>query len=110
MKDLLKVVYDACDEKQADDLVVIDFRNQSHFLDYFVIGSARNGRLAKAIIENIDFRASEAGFKIKHIDVESTSKWFLIDLGNVVCHIFYDGERQIYNLEGLWKDLPTVKM
>ena len=53
MKDLLSVVYDACDEKQADDLIVIDFRDQSPFLDYFVIGSARNGRLAKAIIENI---------------------------------------------------------
>ena len=34
----------------------------------------------------------------------------LLDLGDVVCHIFYDEERSLYNLEGLWKDLPTIKM
>lgn len=110
MKDLLKIAYEAMDEKQADDLVVIDFRNQSPFLDYFIIGSARNGRLAKAIIENVEDKANMEGYVTKHIDVDSSSKWFLIDLGNIVCHVFYDGEREVYNLEGLWKDLPTVKM
>lgn len=110
MKDLLRIAYNAMDEKQADDLVVIDFRNQSPFLDYFIIGSARNSRLAKAIIENIEDKTIENGFEIKHKYVEDNSKWLLIDLGTVVCHIFYDDEREIYNLEGLWKDLPIIKM
>lgn len=110
MKDLLKIAYNAMDEKQADDLVVIDFRNQSPFLDYFIIGSARNARLAKAIIENVEDKVIENGFEIKHKYIEDSSKWLLIDLGNVICHVFYDDERQVYNLEGLWKDLPTIKM
>ena len=71
-------------EKQADDLVVIDFRNQSPFLDYFIIGSARNGRLAKAIIENVEDKANMEGYVAKHIDVDNSSKWFLIDLGNIL--------------------------
>ncbi len=110
MKDLLKIAYDAMDEKLADNIVVIDFRKQSPFVDYFVIADAKNYRMAKSIIDNVEEKALKAGFEIKHIYAENTTKWLLIDLGEVVCHVFYDDERQLYNLEGLWKDLPTIQM
>lgn len=110
MKDLLKIAYDAMDDKLAEDLVVLDFRNYSPFVDYFIIGTAKNYRMAKSIVENVEDKAIENGFNVKHIYSEDTSKWLLIDLNDVVCHIFYDDERQLYNLEGLWKDLPRVKM
>lgn len=110
MKNLLRIAYDAMDEKLAENLVVIDFRKQSPFIDYFIIGDARNYRMAKSIIENVEEKVIKEGFEIKHIYAESTTKWLLIDLGEVVCHVFYDEERQLYNLEGLWKDLPIITM
>lgn len=110
MKDLLQTAYEAMDEKQAENMVVIDFRKQSPFIDYFIIADAKNQRMARSILENVEEKAENEGYAIKHIYAESTTKWFLIDLGSVVCHVFYDGERELYNLEGLWKDLPTVKM
>ena len=55
MKELLRTAYDAMDERLAEDLVVIDFRGQSAFLDYFVIGTAKNYRMAKSIIDNVVF-------------------------------------------------------
>ena len=110
MKNLLQIAYDAMDEKQAADLKIIDFRDQSPYVDYFIIGSARNYRMARSIIDNVEEKALEAGYEIRHTYVENTTKWLMIDMGEVVCHVFYDGERELYNLEGLWKDLPTVKM
>ncbi len=110
MKDLLTTAYEAMDEKLAENIVVIDFREQSPFLDYFIIADAKNNRMARSIVENVEEKALMAGYEVKHVYAESTTRWFLIDLGSVVCHVFYDGERELYNLEGLWKDLPTVKM
>ena len=110
MKDLLKTAYDAMDEKLASDLKVIDFRKQSPYLDYFIIGSARNYRMARSIVENDEDKVLEAGYEVRHSYIDDSSKWLLIDLGDVVCHVFYDGEREYYNLEGLWKDLPSVEM
>lgn len=110
MNDLLNLAYKAMDDKQASDLVVIDFSQYSPFYDYFIIGSARNSKMAKSIIENVEDQCSKEGYQIKKTYINEESKWFLIDLGNVVCHVFYDNERENYNLEGLWKDLPTIKM
>lgn len=110
MKDLLAQVYKAMDDKQAEDLVIIDFRNHSPFVDYFIIGSARNQRMAKSILENVEEIAIKNGVEIKNTLNAKDSKWLLLDLGEIVCHIFYDGEREVYNLEGLWKDLPTIKV
>ena len=97
------------DEKLASDMVVLDFRNQSPYVDYFIIASARNFRMARSIIENVEDKVSEAGYSIRHSYVDD-SKWLLIDLGDVVCHVFYDDAREYYNLEGLWKDLPIIEM
>lgn len=110
MKDLLRIAYDAMDERLAKDLLVLDFRNQSPFVDYFIIASANNQRMAKSIIDNVEDKAALNGFSVKHNYNNPDSKWLLLDLGSVVCHVFYDGERELYNLEGLWKDLPIVKM
>ncbi|MBQ9425384.1 MAG: ribosome silencing factor [Erysipelotrichaceae bacterium] len=109
MKNLLETAYDAMDEKLASDMVVLDFRNQSPYVDYFIIASARNFRMARSIIENVEDKVSEAGYAIRHSYVDD-SKWLLIDLGDVVCHVFYDDAREYYNLEGLWKDLPIIEM
>ena len=110
MKDLLRTAYDAMDEKLADDLVVIDFRNESPYIEYFIIGTARNYRMARSIVDNVEDKVLEAGYEVKKTYIENTTKWLLIDLGDVVCHVFYDGERELYNLEGLWKDLTIVQM
>ncbi len=110
MKDLLKTAYEAMDEKLADDLVIIDFRKENPFLEYFIIGTARNYRMARSIVDNVEDKVLKEGYEVKKAYTDNNTKWLLIDLGDVVCHIFYDGERELYNLEGLWKDLPRVRM
>lgn len=98
-------IYKILDDKQVEDLVVLDFKEHSPFVDYFIIGSVRNARMANAAIVAIDELCDKEGITVKSKDTNSESKWFLIDCGSVVVHIFYDGEREKYDLEGLWKDL-----
>ena len=46
------------------------------------------------------------GATIKSFSSSNESGWFLIDLGEVVVHIFVGEERQNYNLDGMYSHLP----
>lgn len=93
------------DEKQIEDITVINFKDHSPFLDYFVIGTARNGRNAKATISYLEELCDKEKVPYHQGFNNDESKWYLFDAGSVVVHLFFDGEREKYDLEGLWKDL-----
>lgn len=110
MSDLLKVVVEAMDERLADDIVVLDFNNISPLYDYFVIGGALNHRMAKSIIDRVEEKVKEAGGNIVSIEGDENSPWQLIDCDGIVVHVFVGEERQVYQLEKLWGDLPRVEV
>ncbi len=110
MNELLKLVYETMDKKQADDITIIDFRGHSPYVDYFVIASARNLRLAHAILEEVEETVEKNGYEILHRNTTPESRWQLLDLGEIVIHVFCEGEREVYDLEGLWKDLPLIEL
>ena len=60
------------------------------------------------ILQNIKDECEKNNFEIKSIEGLRNSKWLLIDLGDIVCHIFEAEERESYNLEKLWSDMPTI--
>ena len=105
MNELLKEVCNKIDETQGEDIVVLDFKKTSPYIDYFVICSARNTRLAASIIDEIEDLCALKGLSVKSKDDNKDSLWQFIDLGEIVVHVFVGNERHKYNLEGLWKDL-----
>ena len=105
MSDILKEIVQKIDERQGDDIEVLDFRNTSPYVDYFVICSARNTRLAASIIDEVEQLSDKNEMKIKSKDDNRDSLWQFIDLEEIVVHVFVGSERAKYNLEGLWKDL-----
>lgn len=109
MSDLLKNIVKVMDDKQAENIIVLDFRNVNPFCDYFVIGSASNHRMAKSIVDAVEDKVLEDGFKIRAIEGNAESPWQLIDCNEVVVHVFVGEERNVYQLEKLWGDLPRLE-
>ena len=96
-------------EKQAHDPVVLDIRGMSSLCDYFVICSGETGRQVQAIGDNILKHSREAGFTVHHSEADDAYSWVLVDLFDVVVHIFTDEARKHYNLEYLWREARAVK-
>ena len=106
----LECVIKAMDDKLATHIVAIDMQQTSPIFDTFVLCTADNERLMHAIAQNIKDECFLNGYDIRNIEGSKDSKWVLVDLGDIVCHIFEKNERANYNLEKLWGDMPRINI
>ncbi|HAN58248.1 MAG TPA: ribosome silencing factor [Erysipelotrichaceae bacterium] len=104
----LECIVKAMDDKLASHIVAIDMRGASPLFDTFVLCTASNARLMQAISQNVEDALAENDFTINAKEGLRDSKWILIDCGDIVCHIFESEERDAYNLEKLWGDMPRI--
>ena len=75
--------------------------------DYFIIASADNVTLVKAVADNIEEKLAEEGILPSHTEGYAEGRWILMDYGDCVAHIFLEEDRDFYNLEQLWADAPS---
>ena len=110
MSELLCVTVKAIDEKKGNDIKIIDLQSLSPLTDYFVIADVNNSKMMRAVIDNIIEKAEKAGYVIRAIEGQEDSGWQLIDMYDVIVHIFLPEQRYFYNLEKLWGDMPEVDL
>ncbi|WP_302046378.1 ribosome silencing factor [Leuconostoc lactis] len=108
VKTVLETAIKAVDDKKANNIVALDMQQVSLMADYFVIADAASKRQVQAIVTEVKDKIQEAGGEVKLIEGFQAADWVLIDLGDVIVHVFSTEQRDFYNLERLWHDAPYV--
>lgn len=107
---LLQVVLDACEDKLAQEVVALDVANLTPVAEYFVITHGKNEKQVQAIVDAVEEAVEKEGFEVRSIEGKDGGKWILMDLNDVIVHVFYYADREFYNLEKLWSDAPIVNI
>src|SRR6476661_972690 len=94
--------------KLADDVVIIDVSGQLFITDLFVIASASNERQVNAIVDEVEDKMRQAGYKPARREGTREGRWTLLDYVDIVVHIQHSEEREFYSLDRLWRDCPLV--
>jgi ribosome-associated protein len=105
---MAEVAARAAAAKLADDVVVIDVSDQLVITDCFVIASASNERQVNAIVDGVEEKMREAGYKPARREGTREGRWTLLDYVDIVVHIQHQDERDFYALDRLWRDCPVL--
>lgn len=103
-----KYITNVLDAKKAFDIDVLEVTDLTSITDYFVIASASNTNLVKALAEEVEDKMTLEGEEPKKIEKDDIGQWIILDYYDVIVHIFYEETRKFYGLEKLWSDAPKL--
>ncbi|MBF0342444.1 MAG: ribosome silencing factor [Magnetococcales bacterium] len=90
------------DDKKAKDVAVVDLEGRSGFADFFVIVTGTSTTHVSTLANESLAFAHERKINVRGIEGMGESAWVLVDLGDVLIHVFLQEAREFYNLERLW--------
>ena len=106
--EIARKIVDAALNRHASDIVLLDVREVCSFTDYFVICNGESERQLTAISEEIDEMLAEENISPRRHQGNVSSGWIILDIGDIVVHIFSPEQRKYYTLEEMWSKGATV--
>ena len=101
---------EAAIQKKAQNPVALDVRELTSFADAFLIATGTSDRHVRSVADAILEASEEMGRAPLGVEGYEDGRWVLIDLNDVVVHVFQEEVRDYYDLERLWGDAPTIEL
>lgn len=100
--EVARSIVNALEEKKGEDIVLMEIQEISSFADYFVICTGTSERMLDALADEAGKNAKQNFGLNGRIEGVPQSGWIVVDLGDVVVHLFSREQRDYYRLEELW--------
>lgn len=104
----ISVIVKAADNKKAFNIKVLDISKLTTISDYFVIASGNATTQVDAIANEIENKMEDRGYHLQQKEGQKSSRWIILDYGDIIVHVFHKEDREFYNLERLWADAKDV--
>ncbi len=96
------------EEKKGENIVLLDVSSVTSFTDYFIFCNGSSSRMLNALADGLD-RASRTEFSLhSRIEGRPDDGWILLDMGDIVVHIFDPDQRKYYSLDELWENGKVI--
>jgi ribosome-associated protein len=97
-------------DKKAQKLVALDVRELTSVADTYLLLTGTSDRHTRSIADAVVERARELGEKPLGVEGYDEGRWVLIDLGDVIVHVFQAEVRELYDIERLFSDAPSLDL
>ena len=105
----LRVAIEAAQDKQAEEVTLLDLEGLGAFTNYFLLCTGFSPRQVEAICDEIERRLAEIGTRLRHREGKSGGDWILLDFGGLIVHVFTEHARRFYDLERLWRAARRIE-
>jgi len=99
----LRLIKELLEDKKAENVVILDVANLTNISDYSTVH-------AKALADYLVEEMEKAGYTVDHVEGTEFGNWILIDLLDVIVHIFTPEWREHYGIEWIWAEARRVEV
>jgi ribosome-associated protein len=96
------------EEKQGENILLLDIREVTTISDYFIICSGTSDRMLDALASAVQRELRTTHNIRTRIEGDPKTGWILADYGGVILHLFAPDRRDYYRLEELWGEGKVV--
>lgn len=107
VEDVHSLTIESLENSKAEKIQSINITKKSSIGDYMVIASGRSHRHVGAVADLLVRDLKKAGIKMPRVEGRQNGDWVLIDIGDIIIHLFRPEVREFYNLEKMWM-LPVM--
>lgn len=93
---------------KGEEINLIDVRGRCPYTDVLLLVSGTSDRHVNALAERLAKVASDVGLERLGKEGGEQGNWVLLDLGDIIVHLFYRPARMYYDIESLWADAPQL--
>jgi ribosome-associated protein len=101
-------IAEAALDRKAREVLALDVRGLTSVTDVFLIASGDSDRQVRAIADSVLEAARAAGDAALGMEGYDEGRWVLIDLNDIIVHVFQGEVRRHYDLERLWCDARST--
>jgi ribosome-associated protein len=92
------------------DPALLEVTKFCSFSDFFILCSGGSHRHVTALAQHVEEALAQAGVKPLGVEGLEEGQWVLMDYNTLVVHIFLQPQREFYNLEDLWSEVPKTQI
>ena len=105
---IVETIYFELVERKAEDITILDMQRVSSVAEYFVLAHTNSQRGVRALADSISKKLKdELGIRVK-VEGLKDGDWVVLDVGNILIHIFHRETRAYFQLESFWKDASVI--
>lgn len=108
--DVVKLCCHVLDDKKAGDVAVLDVSEQSSITDFLVIATATSEPHLRALRIELEKALDANQVRLVGMEAAQESGWMVIDVFDVMIHLFMAEARERYGLERLWRDATEIPL
>lgn len=98
-REMVKLAYDALEDKKGEDIQIIDIKDISIIADYFIIANGTNAQQVEFFGKSVKDKLGRNGYEPQRIEGVKSAGWILMDYGDLIVHVFSKEDRLFYDFE-----------
>ena len=97
MKNRLEEIKKILDDKKAENIELIDLKDNDYIVDAVIIATTLNAKHGFSLLTYLKEELKPNGEEFLRVDEDDD--WTIIDMGDILIHLMSESHRKKYNIE-----------